>query len=67
MAAVTAFIARIRELLQKNPLARYGVVILVVVLAGYLVASRLFGGGGGVLQATPPLRPPTATPAPQPA
>src|SRR5437667_174589 len=46
MARVSAVIAKVRELLQKNPLARYGLMILVVVVAAYLVAGRLFGGRG---------------------
>src|SRR2546425_633625 len=83
MARVSAVIARIRELLQKNRIAGYGLVILVVVVAGYLVAGRLFGGRGApqpasrlpvpVPSATPPPRAaapapaPGATPAPVPA
>src|SRR6058998_980696 len=63
MARVSAVIAKVRELLQKNPLARYGLMILVVVVAAYLVAGRLFGGRGAPPAATrPPSPPPAAAP-----
>src|SRR5207249_4178626 len=41
MARVSAVIAKVRELLQKNPLARYGLMILVVVVAAYPVPGQL--------------------------
>src|SRR2546427_46268 len=67
MARVSAIIARIRELLQKNRIARYGLLILVVVVAGYLVAGRLFGGRGATQPATrQPIPAPSATRAPRP-
>ena len=67
MARVSALIARIRELLQKNRIARYGLLILVVVVAGYLVAGRLFGGRGATQPATrQPIPAPSATRAPRP-
>ncbi len=63
MARVSAVIAKVRELLQKNPLARYGLMIVVVVVAAYLVAGRLFGGRGAPPAATrPPSPPPAAAP-----
>ncbi len=65
MARVSAVIAKVRELLQKNPIARYGFLILVVVVAAYLVAGRLFGGRGAPPAATGlPSPPPAATPRP---
>src|SRR5881409_2023115 len=65
MARVSAVIAKVRELLQKNPIARYGLLILVVVVAANLVAGRLFGGRGA--PAAPGQAPaPAATPAPAP-
>src|SRR3989442_980844 len=65
MARVSSVIARIRELLQKNRIARYGLVILVVVVAGYLIAGRLFGGRSAPQPATRlPAPAPSATPAP---
>src|SRR3989454_3070032 len=67
MARVSALIARIRELLQRNRIARYGLLILVVVVAGYLVAGRLFGGRGATQPATrQPIPAPSATRAPRP-
>jgi len=71
MARVTAVIAKIRELLQKNRIARYGLVILVVVVAGYLIAGRLFGGRGAPQPATrlpvpAPSAPRAAAPPPAP-
>src|SRR5256712_4925415 len=67
MARVSALIARIRELLQKNRIARYGLLILVVVVVGYLVAGRLFGGRGAMQPATrQPIPAPSATRAPRP-
>jgi len=66
MARVSAVIARIRDLLQKNRIARYGLVILVVVVAGYLVAGRLFGGRGTPQPASRlPVPTPSATPPPR--
>src|SRR5206468_2457642 len=63
MARVTAVIAKVRELLQKNPIARYGLMLLVVVVAAYLVAGRLFGGRGAPPAATRlPAPPPSAVP-----
>lgn len=65
MARVRAVMARFRELLQKNPVARYGLVILLVVVVGYLIAGRLFGGRGAPPAPTRlPSPPPSATPAP---
>src|SRR5436309_13545558 len=65
MARVSAVLAKVRELLQKNPIARYGLLILVVVVAAYLVAGRLFGGRGAPPAATGlPSPPPAATPRP---
>src|SRR3989442_2172752 len=66
MARVSAVIARIRELLQKNRIARYGLVIRVVGVAVYLIAGRLFGGRSAPQSATRlPVPAPSATPAPR--
>lgn len=55
---------RIREFLKKNPIAGWAVVLALVAAAGYLLASRLFGGAPG---ATTPAAPAAVTPQPAPA
>jgi len=65
---VAALAARVRELLNKNPRIRYGLVILVVALAAYLVSTRLFGGRPAPVATTRPgVSAPSATPTPRPA
>ncbi len=58
----------LREFFKKNPIAGWAVVVLLVALAGYMAAGRLFGGGAPARVAAPaPPAPPTvATPAPPP-
>jgi len=66
-ARVTAIIARVRDLLQKTPAARYGAVGVLLLVAVYLVTSRLFGGGAppAPVTRTPPAAPaPSAQPGP---
>lgn len=70
---------KVREFLRKNPVAGWAIVLVFVAAAGYLLASRLFGGAAPQAappapavarpQPTPaaPAAPPAALPAPSPA
>lgn len=63
--------ARLQDFMKKNPVAGRALVIVLVALAGYLVATRLIGGGGTPRPVAPaptpaPPRAPAATPAPAP-
>lgn len=57
--------AKIREFLKQNPLAGWALVLVLIAASGYLLASRLFGGGAAP-QASPPAAPAAATPRPTP-
>ncbi len=57
-----ALLARVREVMQKSPVARYGVIILAVAVIGFVV-SRLVSGPPAPTRAPAP--PPSATPAPR--
>jgi hypothetical protein len=68
MAAVRAWVARVRELFQKNPRIQYALVGVLLIVAAYLLVSRLFGAGvRAPVTRTPPAAPsgPAATPAPR--
>ncbi len=56
-------LARVRELMQKSPVARYGLIILVVAVIGFAV-SRLIGGSAPAPTRTAAPAP-SATPAPR--
>ena len=58
--------ARLREFLQKNPVAGYAIAGLVIALAAYVVSTQLLGGGAVPPAAEQPPEAPAATPAPAP-
>ncbi|HEY6101804.1 MAG TPA: hypothetical protein VI007_01110 [bacterium] len=60
---------RAREFLQKNPAAGYGIAVLFIALAAYMLYGQFTGGGGGAPtgQQQPPAAPPAAGPVPAPA
>lgn len=57
---------RLRELLKKNPVAGWGLVIVLVAAIAYLIAGRLLGPPPQPVAPTRPAPAPVATPAPAP-
>src|SRR3972149_5505299 len=60
--------ARLREFLQKNPVAGYAIAGLFIALAAYLLSTQLLGGGAvpPVAEQPPATEQPAAAPAPAP-
>ena len=59
--------ARLREFLQKNPAAGYGIAVLLIALAAYMLYGQLTGGGAVPPAAEEPQPPAAAPAAPAPA
>ena len=58
--------ARLREFLQKNPVAGYAIAVLFIAVAAYLLYAQLLGGGAAPPAAEQPPAAPSAAPAPAP-